>query len=141
MLLAYAAVAGSLQMLWLTYAAEITTDSAHRYGVSINAIGWLSEIFPLLFVVLALPAGLLLDRWLRGALTVGALLVAAGGLVRLVDETFWWAMAGQVLVALAQPIVVSAVKASWPASTSPSGSDRWVSRSARPATSPGWSPR
>jgi predicted MFS family arabinose efflux permease len=106
--LAYTAVAAALQLLWLSYAA-ITTDSAHRYGVSVGAIGWLSEIFPLLFVVLALPAGLLIDRSLRGSLALGALLVAGGGLVRLLQETYACALAGQVLVAIAQPIVVSAV--------------------------------
>jgi predicted MFS family arabinose efflux permease len=106
--LAYTAVAAALQLLWLTY-APIDTDSAHRYHVSVGAIGWLSEIFPLLFVLLSLPAGLLIDRSLRGSLAAGATLVAVGGSVRLVQETFAWAMVGQVLVAVAQPIVVSAV--------------------------------
>ena len=57
---AYGAVAAITQTLWLTY-APITTETAHRYGVSVSAIGWLSEIFPLLYVVLAIPAGALLD--------------------------------------------------------------------------------
>ncbi len=107
-IVAYALVAAATQMLWLTYAA-ITTDTAHRYGVSEGAIGWLSEIFPLLYVVLAIPAGMLLDRWFRPALAAGALLVAAGGLIRLGGLSFGWAMAGQVAVALAQPVVLSAV--------------------------------
>jgi predicted MFS family arabinose efflux permease len=106
-IVAYALVAAATQLLWLTYAA-ITTDTARAYGVSEGAVGWLAEIFPLLYVVLAIPAGMLLDRWFRPALTAGALLVAAGGLIRLGDETFAWAMAGQVAVALAQPVVLSA---------------------------------
>lgn len=108
MIVAYALVAAATQMLWLTYAA-ITTDTARRYGVSETAVGWLSEIFPLLYVVLAIPAGVLLDRWFRPVLTAGALLVAAGGLIRLGGLTFGWALAGQVAVALAQPVVLSAV--------------------------------
>jgi len=94
--------------LWLTYAA-ITTETARRYGVSVGAVGWLAEIFPLLYVALAIPAGILLDRWFRPALAAGGALVALGGLVRLGGETFAWAMAGQVMVAIAQPIVLSAV--------------------------------
>jgi predicted MFS family arabinose efflux permease len=105
---AYAFVCAATQVLWLTYAA-ITTESAHRYGVSVGAIGWLAEIFPLLYVVLAIPAGILLDRWFRPALAAGGALVAIGGLVRLGGQTFAWAMTGQVLVAVAQPIVLSAV--------------------------------
>jgi predicted MFS family arabinose efflux permease len=105
---AYALVCAATQILWLTYAA-ITTETARRYGVSVSAVGWLAEIFPLMYVVLAIPAGILLDRWFRPALVAGGALVALGGLVRLGSETFAWAMAGQVLVAVAQPLVLSAV--------------------------------
>ena len=105
---AYAAVCASTQVLWLTY-APITTETAHHYGVSKGAVGWLAEIFPLLYVVLALPAGRLLDRWFRGALAAGGALTALGGLVRLGGDTYAWALAGQTLVAIAQPVVLSAV--------------------------------
>jgi predicted MFS family arabinose efflux permease len=105
---AYALVCAATQILWLTYAA-ITTETARRYGVSVSAVGWLAEIFPLLYVVLAIPAGILLDRWFRPTLAAGGGLVALGGLVRLGGETFAWAMAGQVMVAVAQPVVLSAV--------------------------------
>jgi len=105
---AYGLVCAATQILWLTYAA-ITTETARRYGVSVSAVGWLAEIFPLLYVALAIPAGMLLDRWFRPALAAGGALVALGGLVRLGGETFAWAMAGQVLVAVAQPLVLSAV--------------------------------
>jgi predicted MFS family arabinose efflux permease len=107
-MLAYAGVCASTQVLWLSYAA-ITTQTARRYGVSEGAIGWLAEIFPLLYVVLALPAGVLLDRWFRPSLAASGVLVAAGGLLRLGGETYGWALAGQALVALAQPLVLSAV--------------------------------
>ena len=105
---AYSLVCASTQVLWLTYAA-ITTESARHYGVSVAAVGWLAEIFPLLYVVLAIPAGILLDRWFRPVLTGGGALMALGGLVRLGGDTFAWAMAGQVIVAVAQPVVLSAV--------------------------------
>jgi len=104
----YALVAAATQMLWLTFAA-ITTDTAHRYGVSVTAVGWLSEIFPLLYVVLAIPAGALLDRHFRGSLMAGAGLLALGAFVRLGGPTFAWALAGQVMIAVAQPVILSAV--------------------------------
>jgi predicted MFS family arabinose efflux permease len=106
--IAYSLVCAATQLLWLTY-APITTESSHHYRVSTATIGWLAEIFPLLYVVLAIPAGKLLDRHLRSSLAAGGGLVAAGGALRLGGDTFAWAMAGQVLVAIAQPVVQSGV--------------------------------
>ncbi len=107
-MIAYASVCASTQVLWLTF-APITTETAKHYGVSEGAVGWLAQIFPLLYVVLALPAGKLLDRWFRPSLAGSGVLVAAGGLVRLGGDTYAWALAGQMLVAVAQPLALSAV--------------------------------
>jgi len=108
LVLSYSAVAGASQLLWLTY-APVTTAAAHHYGVSVAAIGWLANVFPLLYVVLAVPAGLALDRWPRPALALGALLTALGGVVRLGGDSFGWALAGQLMVAVAQPLVLNAI--------------------------------
>jgi cyanate permease len=105
---AYAAVAAANQLLWLTY-APITTDAARHFDVSEGAVGWLSQVFPLLYVALAIPAGLALDRRFRGALLLGAWLTALGGLVRLGSDTFAAALAGQILIAIAQPLILNAV--------------------------------
>jgi predicted MFS family arabinose efflux permease len=105
---AYALLAGATQLLWLTF-APLTTASAHHYHVSETAIGWLAEIFPLFYVVLALPAGRLLDRSFHRWLGVGAVLTALGGLVRLLGAHFGWALLGQLLVATGQPFVLNAV--------------------------------
>lgn len=106
---AYALSAATTQLLWLTF-APITTEAAAHYQVSEGAIGFLSIIFPLVYVVLAIPSGLLLDRWFRPALMLGGALAAVGGLVRLVDtDSYSWALAGQIIVAIAQPLVMNAV--------------------------------
>jgi len=105
---AYSALAASTQLLWLTF-APLTTASAHHYHVSETAIGWLAELFPLLYVVLAVPAGRLLDRAFHRWLAVGAVLTGAGGAVRLVGADYAWALTGQLLVAVAQPLVLNAV--------------------------------
>jgi predicted MFS family arabinose efflux permease len=105
---AYAVLAAATQMLWLTY-APITTGAARHYGVSEGAIGWLAELFPLLYVALALPAGIALDRWFGPALLAGAALTAVGGVVRLGGDDFGWVLGGQVLIAVGQPLVLNAV--------------------------------
>lgn len=107
---AFAAVGGATQLLWLAY-APITTDAARHYGVSESAIGWLANVFPLWYVLLALPAGALLDRVFGPALTAGAVLTAAGGVVRLLADDYLAALVGQTLVAIAQPLVLNAITA------------------------------
>ena len=106
--LAYCLVGAANQMVWLTY-APVTTVAAGRLGVSETAVGWLANLFPLLYLPIAIPAGLALDRWFRPTLLAGAALTAVGATVRLVDETYAWALLGQVLVAVAQPFVLNAV--------------------------------
>lgn len=105
---AYALACAGTQVLGLTFAA-IDTGTAHHYGVSVSAVGWLTEISPLLYVVLAIPAGRLLDIWFRPALASAGALVALGGLIRVGGDSFAWAMAGQVVAGAAQPVVLSAM--------------------------------
>lgn len=106
--IAFSLVVLVTQLLWLTF-APIDTDVARDYGVSRNAIGWLANVFPLIYVLIALPAGLALDRWFRGTLMLGAVLAALGGLVRLVSPTFGWALVGQLIAGCAQPLVLNAI--------------------------------
>ena len=105
---AYGVMAIASQAILVNY-APVTGDAAHHFRVSITAIGWLSQVFPLLYVLVAIPAGLLLDRFFRPALLAGAVLTATGGIVRLVADDYTWALAGQVIAALGQPFLLNAV--------------------------------
>ncbi len=100
-------------MAWLAF-APVTTGTAAHFRVSTSTIGLLSEIFPLLYVILAMPAGRAVDRSLRNWLGTGAVLSAAGTVLRLAGTTrsgFAWVLAGQVVVAAAQPLLLNSVTA------------------------------
>ena len=87
-------LAGCTQLLWLAY-APITTQTHRIMGVSTGAVGDLAVIFPLMYVILALPAGRWLDTSFGRALGCGAVLTGAGGLLRLAGpSSFGWAVAG-----------------------------------------------
>src|SRR5262249_59334202 len=102
-------LAASTQLLWLTY-APITTQVPRAMGVSVGAAGDLAGIFPLMYVVLALPSGRWLDARFERALSAGAVLTAGGGLLRLAGpESFAWALAGQLVVAAGQPLVLNSI--------------------------------
>ncbi|WP_280340943.1 MFS transporter [Nocardia neocaledoniensis] len=105
---AFALVGAATQLVWLTY-APVTTVAAAHFGVSEAAVGWLANMFPLLYVVLAVPAGVLLDRWFRPALIAGAVLTAIGADLRLLHDGFAVALLGQTVVAVAQPLVLNAI--------------------------------
>jgi predicted MFS family arabinose efflux permease len=104
----YSLVGAATQLVWLNFAG-VTTVAAARYGVSETAIGWLAQVFPLLYVVLAIPCGLILDRWFRAGLIAGAVLTAVGAAVRLIGDDFGWLLAGQLIASIAQPLVLNAV--------------------------------
>ncbi|WP_165822616.1 MFS transporter [Paenibacillus montanisoli] len=104
---AYACVAAATQLLWVTF-TPITTDTAALWGVSVDAIGWLSLVFPLVYVLLSIPFGIAADRSFRGALIWGAGLTAAGAAIRLVPG-YPFALAGQFVIAVGQPLVLNAV--------------------------------
>jgi predicted MFS family arabinose efflux permease len=105
----YAMLAACTQLLWLAY-APITTQTHHIMGVSVGAAGDLAAVFPLVYVIMALPAGRWLDSRFVQALSLGAVLTGGGGLVRLVGPTsYGWALAGQFVTALGQPFVLNSI--------------------------------
>lgn len=107
-LVAFSLVVAATQMVWLSF-APVTTVAAERYGVSETAIGWLANVFVLMFVVLAVPAGFLLDRQLRGALVLGAALTAVGACIRLGGDGFNQMLIGGIVAALGGPIVLTGI--------------------------------
>ena len=107
-LVAYGLVAAATQALLVTY-APVTDDAARHFGVSVTTVGWLSQVFPLVYVLLAIPAGLLLDRFFRVSLVLGTVLTAAGAFLRLVADDFTWALIGQTVAAIGQPFVLNAI--------------------------------
>lgn len=104
----FALVASANQMLWLNF-APITTGAATRLGVSKSAIGTLSEIFPLLYVVLAVPVGRSLDRWFGPTLLAGAVLTTGGAVIRVAGHGYNWILAGQIVIAVSQPALLNAI--------------------------------
>jgi predicted MFS family arabinose efflux permease len=105
----FALLTACTQWLWLAY-APITTQAHQVMGVSEGAVGDLAGIFPLVYVLLALPAGRWLDAWFGRALGLGAALTSVGGLLRLGGPTsYGWAMAGQLVTAAGQPFVLNSI--------------------------------
>ncbi|MGE5287469.1 MAG: MFS transporter [Micromonosporaceae bacterium] len=105
----YGLLAAWTQLLWLSF-APITTQAHQVMGVSEGAVGDLAGIFPLMYVVLALPTGRWLDTRFDRALSVGAVLTGAGAIVRLGGpQSYGWVFAGQFVIAAGQPLVLNSI--------------------------------
>jgi hypothetical protein len=107
-LVSFSLLVACTQLLWLTFAA-VTDQAGAALRVSSGAVGDLAVVSPLLFVILAIPAGRWLDRHFTAALTAGAALTAAGALLRVADtRSFGWLLAGQLVISAGQPLVLNA---------------------------------
>ena len=108
-LLGFVLAALVTQLLWLNF-APILVDVERVYGVDETTASLLILPFPLLYVLLSIPSGRLIDRLgYRKVVGAGATVSALGALVRLDTDHFWSLVAGQVVVAVAQPFVVNAI--------------------------------
>ena len=107
-LAAFSLLVSATQILWLTF-APIARQSHDALGVSEGAIGDLAVISPLVFVLLAIPAGRWLDRRFGTALAAGALLTAIGAVLRTVDtSSYAMVFVGQLVLSVGQPLVLNA---------------------------------
>jgi predicted MFS family arabinose efflux permease len=102
----YAALQTLTQFEWLRF-APLTIEVASRYGVSQGQIGLLSLVFPLVFVILALPCGALIDRiQVRTSLRIIAAGMMGAALLRVLGARYEFLLSGQILFALVQPLVL-----------------------------------
>jgi predicted MFS family arabinose efflux permease len=105
----YTLVAGVSQMLWLNF-APLLTMIQQRHGVSELLASTLVFVFPLLYVLLSLPAGVLTDRrGYRFTVGAGAVVMAVFSCVRIHDASFHALLIGQAGIAVAQPFVVNGI--------------------------------
>ncbi|MCB1309387.1 MAG: MFS transporter [Leptospiraceae bacterium] len=108
-LLAYTAVAGVSQMLWLNFAPLISMLQ-DRYEVSEFMAVSLTLVFPLLYVILSLHAGAQVDRrGYRVTVGAGAVIMAIFACVRIYDSNFYALLIGQTGIAVAQPYIVNGI--------------------------------
>ena len=108
----YALLTASTQLLWLTY-APIAKESVGALHTSVGNIGWLSAIFQLIYLLLALPTGRWLDRHFPAALAPVMGVVAFGLLLNAVINVYWWAVGHYTLQSAGFNIVLNPALATW----------------------------
>lgn len=110
MLVVFMLVVAANQLLWISF-APITGTAAQFYGVSDLAIGLLSMIFMIVFIIASIPASWVIDTYgIRIGVGIGAVLTGVFGLLRGVFATdYTGVLIAQIGIAIGQPFVLNAV--------------------------------
>ncbi len=106
---AFMLIAAFTQLMWLTY-APITSRLEEMLGWSEFSIVLLATMYPLLYVPVSIPAGIIIDRrdW-RCAVMVGAALTAGCSYLRLFADSYPLVLLGSIGIALGQPFVLNSI--------------------------------
>ena len=101
---------GVNQFLWLTFATIVISTEAH-FGVNDFFANLLTLMFPIVFVLLAIHSGKVLDNiGYKKIVSLAALLMLIGSIIRWLGADYYWLVfAGQLLIAIAQPYITNAI--------------------------------
>jgi MFS family permease len=106
----YMFLAALTQMFWLNFTG-IDTYIEKNLGISAMSTGYLAMIFPLVYLVLSLPAGMLIDRkGFKFGIGIGALFTGVFSLFRLVaPSSYPVLLVSQLGIAIGQPFVLNGI--------------------------------
>ena len=104
-------VAAISQLLWLNFATITTPQMKNLFGVSISDVGLLSAVWPLLFIPLSIPTGMLVDtKGFKLTVTIGAVIMALFAVLRIFSGAdFTLLLIFQAGAALGQPFVFNGI--------------------------------
>ena len=108
------------QLLWLTF-APISSEMEKLYGVTAFDISLLSLVWPLIFVITAIPVGIFIDKkGFKISVAVGAVFLAVFSIIRIFsaipEYNFLILLISQSGAAISQPFIfgsITKLSASW----------------------------
>src|SRR4030043_1445788 len=106
----YMYIAALTQLYWLNFAA-IDTFIEERLSIPASSVMWFTLVFPLVQVLLTMPAGLVIDRkGFKYGVGIGALFTGIFAMLRLVNpDSFTVLLISQIGISIGQPFVLNGV--------------------------------
>jgi predicted MFS family arabinose efflux permease len=105
----FALSAAMSQALWLNFAPLIVMIE-EKYKVTEDVAGLLLLVFPLIYVLISIPAGRFIDqKGYRKSMLLGGLIMAVFSIMRIFDSNFWVLLAAQTGIAIAQPFIINSI--------------------------------
>ena len=108
-LIAYILTGVLSQVIWITF-VPVLSITAQAYGVSQTDVGYLSTVFPLIFVIISIPVGYFIDaHGFRKAILLGTSFMAVFGLLRAFSPNFTYLLIFQALAGVSQPFILNSI--------------------------------
>ena len=109
-LIVYMFVAALTQLYWLNFAA-IDTYLEANLNLSAMKVSYLTTVFPLLFVVLSIPSGIIVDKkGYKFGVGIGTIFTGAFALVRLINpSSYAILLISQIGISIGQPFVLNGI--------------------------------
>ena len=108
-LAAFMLVGAITQIMWLNY-APITSKVQTLMHVSEFKVVLLATMFPLLYIPVSIPAGIIIDRkGFRFAVLLGAILTAGFSFLRLFTGNYPLVLIGMIGISIGQPFVLNSI--------------------------------
>jgi len=106
----YMYIAALTQLYWLNFAA-IDTFIEDRLSIPASSVMWFTLVFPLVQVLLTMPAGMIIDKkGFKYGVGIGALFTGVFAILRLFSpDSFTVLLISQIGIAIGQPFVLNGV--------------------------------
>jgi len=107
----YMYISALTQLYWLNFAGITTFMEGPPFGWPDSSVMWLALVFPLVYVFVSIPAGMLIDKkGFKYGVGIGALFTGVFAMLRLVNtESFTVLLISQIGIAIGQPFVLNGV--------------------------------
>lgn len=106
----YIYIAALTQLYWLNFAA-IDTFIEERLSIPASSVMWFTLVFPLVQVLLTMPAGMIIDKkGFKYGVGIGALFTGIFATLRLLGpDSFTVLLISQIGIAIGQPFILNSV--------------------------------
>jgi len=109
-LAAFMYVAALTQLYWLNFSA-IDTYVEENLHISAFSTGLLTLVFPLTYVLLSLPSGMIIDRkGFKYSIGIGAIFTGIFSMIRIIDPySYTLLLISQIGISIGQPFIVNGI--------------------------------
>lgn len=95
------------QAVWVTF-SPVLTFASEQIGVSVELLGLLAVTYPIFFLILTIPSGLLLDKDFKRWFLFGSIMTFFAATGRYLSFNYIWLLICQLSGAIGQPFLLNA---------------------------------